>query len=216
MVHQPAKPHRSTSMRLSPHLARPSTTCHSFRQPSNKVPPTPAHGSDCSPSGWKNLRDQADNFHKLQLLFEESPDNYTDSLFTELTALAELHQKITFLEMLPYDDTSDPMDHVDASKHQLFIVAVPWKSREACMCRGFGSSLNDTTLRWYTSLSNDSVSSFAQLVDIRRLVPLPRGGERAPCRIMLSASMRRCPSSTVISSPPFEEACSYSRTSTRS
>src|SRR5437667_7902911 len=47
----------------------------------------------------------------------------------------------------------------------MFTAAIPRELREACMCKAFGSSLVGPALRWYTSLPNNSISSFAQLTD---------------------------------------------------
>ena len=33
------------------------------------------------------------------------------------------------------------------------------------MCKSFGSSLQGPALQWYTNLANNSISSFAQLMD---------------------------------------------------
>ncbi|OVA16491.1 hypothetical protein BVC80_8489g5 [Macleaya cordata] len=48
----------------------------------------------------------------------------------------------------------------------MFTAAIPRDLCEACMCKGFGSSLIGPTMQWYTNLTNNSISSFAQLTDI--------------------------------------------------
>ena len=47
----------------------------------------------------------------------------------------------------------------------MFTTAIPRDLREACMCKGFGSSLIGPALQWYTNLPNNSISTFAQLTD---------------------------------------------------
>ncbi|XP_057811605.1 uncharacterized protein LOC131025838 [Salvia miltiorrhiza] len=48
----------------------------------------------------------------------------------------------------------------------MFTVAIPRDMREACMCKGFDSSLIGPALQWYTNLPNNSIRSFAQLTDV--------------------------------------------------
>ena len=47
----------------------------------------------------------------------------------------------------------------------MFMAAIPREQHEACMCKSFGSSLQGLALQWYTTLPNNSISSFAQLTD---------------------------------------------------
>ncbi|OVA11543.1 hypothetical protein BVC80_5069g1 [Macleaya cordata] len=65
-----------------------------------------------------------------------------------------------------YDGTTDPDDHIAQYKQRMFTAAIPRDLREVCMCKGFGSSLIGPALQWYTNLTNNSISSFAQLTDI--------------------------------------------------
>ncbi|XP_057770923.1 uncharacterized protein LOC130990711 [Salvia miltiorrhiza] len=48
----------------------------------------------------------------------------------------------------------------------MFTAIIPRELKQACMCKGFGSSLTGSTLQWYTNLLNYSISSFAQLTNI--------------------------------------------------
>ncbi|XP_057808713.1 uncharacterized protein LOC131023185 [Salvia miltiorrhiza] len=65
-----------------------------------------------------------------------------------------------------FDGTTDPTDHIAQYKQRMFTSAIPRELRQACMCKGFGSSLTESALQWYTNLPNYSISSFAQLTDI--------------------------------------------------
>ena len=80
-------------------------------------------------------------------------------------ALVEMLAKFSFPSMKLYDGTTDSDDHVSQYKQRMFTIAIPRDLREACMCKGFGSSLISPALQWYTNLSNNFISSFAQLVD---------------------------------------------------
>ncbi|KAF3553242.1 hypothetical protein F2Q69_00012667 [Brassica cretica] len=47
----------------------------------------------------------------------------------------------------------------------MLAVALPKESREATMCKGFGSTLIGPALQWYINLPTRSISSFAGLSD---------------------------------------------------
>ncbi|XP_031257473.1 uncharacterized protein LOC116115458 [Pistacia vera] len=67
--------------------------------------------------------------------------------------------------MKPYDDTTDPDDHIASYKQRMFTISIPRALREACICKSFGSSLAGPSLQWYTNLPNGSIDLFAQLTD---------------------------------------------------
>ncbi|XP_031249152.1 uncharacterized protein LOC116106985 [Pistacia vera] len=96
---------------------------------------------------------------------KSQPHCYADSPFVEVIALAEIPHKFTIPNMKPYDDTTDPDNHIASYKQQMFAVLIPQALREACMRKSFGSSLFGPTLQWYTNLPNYSINSFAQLTD---------------------------------------------------
>ena len=93
------------------------------------------------------------------------PNSFADSPFVDAIALVEMPAKFNFPSMKLYDGTTDPDDHVSQYKQRMFTIAIPRDLREACMCKGFGSSLVGPALQWYTTLDNNFISSFAQLVD---------------------------------------------------
>ncbi|KAF3541325.1 hypothetical protein F2Q69_00022763 [Brassica cretica] len=47
----------------------------------------------------------------------------------------------------------------------MLAVPLPKESREATMCKGFGSTLIGPALQWYINLPSRSISSFAILID---------------------------------------------------
>ncbi|KAF3581100.1 hypothetical protein DY000_02030651 [Brassica cretica] len=47
----------------------------------------------------------------------------------------------------------------------MLAVALPKDSREATMCKGFGSTLTGPALQWYINLPSRSIASFAILSD---------------------------------------------------
>ena len=72
-------------------------------------------------------------------------------------------RKFNFPNMKLYDGTTAPDDHIAQYKQRMFTTAIPRELKEACMCKGFGSSLIGPALQWYTNLSNNSIWSFTQL-----------------------------------------------------
>ncbi|CAN8319478.1 unnamed protein product, partial [Cochlearia groenlandica] len=47
----------------------------------------------------------------------------------------------------------------------MLTLTIPSESREAIMCKGFGSSLTGPALQWLVNLPNDEIDSFAGLTD---------------------------------------------------
>ncbi|XP_048635897.1 uncharacterized protein LOC125609080 [Brassica napus] len=74
-------------------------------------------------------------------------------------------QKFSFPSIKMYDGTGDPDDHIAQYKQRMLAVALPKESREATMCKGFGSTLIGPALQWYINLPTRSISSFAGLSD---------------------------------------------------
>ena len=72
-------------------------------------------------------------------------------------------QKFSFPNMKLYGRTTDPDDHIAQYKQQMFTTTILRDLREACICKGFRSSLIGPTLQWYTNLPNNLICSFTQL-----------------------------------------------------
>jgi len=70
-----------------------------------------------------------------------SVSSYADSPFTDNIALTEMPRKFSFLNMKLYDGTTDLDDYITQYKQWMFTTAIPRDLREACMCKGFVSSL---------------------------------------------------------------------------
>lgn len=68
-------------------------------------------------------------------------NSYADSPFTDNIALAEMPWKFSFPNIKLYDRTTDLDDHIAQYKQHMFTTTIPRDLREACMCKGFGSSL---------------------------------------------------------------------------
>ena len=94
-----------------------------------------------------------------------NPDSYAETPFVEGIASVEMSRKFSFPSIKMYDGTGDPDDHIAQYKQLMLAVALPKESREAIMCKGFGSTLIGPALQWYINLPTKSISSFASLSD---------------------------------------------------
>ncbi|KAF2548092.1 hypothetical protein F2Q70_00022338 [Brassica cretica] len=94
-----------------------------------------------------------------------NPDSYADTPFVEGIASVEMPRKFSFPSIKMYDGTGDPDDHIVQYKQRMLAVALPKESREATICKGFGSTLIGPALQWYINLPTKSISSFASLSD---------------------------------------------------
>ncbi|KAF2549378.1 hypothetical protein F2Q70_00022319 [Brassica cretica] len=74
-------------------------------------------------------------------------------------------RKFSFPSIKAYNGTTDPDDHVAQYRQRMLAVALPKGSREATMCKGFGSTLTGPALQWYINLPSRSIASFAVLSD---------------------------------------------------
>ncbi|KAF2590686.1 hypothetical protein F2Q70_00038799 [Brassica cretica] len=96
---------------------------------------------------------------------KSNPDSYADTPFTDEITLIEMSRKFSFPNIKAYDGTSGLDDHVAQYRQRMLAIALPKESREATMCKGFGSTLTGSALQWYISLPSRSIASFAILSD---------------------------------------------------
>ncbi|KAF2597847.1 hypothetical protein F2Q68_00010545 [Brassica cretica] len=94
---------------------------------------------------------------------KSNPDSYADTPFTDEITLIEMPRKFSFPSIKAYDGTTDPDDHVAQYRQRMLAVALLKESREATMCKGFGSTLTGPALQWYINLPSRSIASFAIL-----------------------------------------------------
>ncbi|XP_010686866.1 uncharacterized protein LOC104901023 [Beta vulgaris subsp. vulgaris] len=98
-----------------------------------------------------------------------TPDSYADSPFADFIAMVEVPKRFSVPTMKMYDGTTNPNDHVAQYKQRTMTISIPRSMREACMCKGFGSTLTGPALQWFIHLGNDTIYSFAQLINIFNL-----------------------------------------------
>ncbi|XP_074297479.1 uncharacterized protein LOC141628206 [Silene latifolia] len=92
-------------------------------------------------------------------------DSYADSPFVDDIALIGVPKGCVTPTMTLYDGTTDPLDHINHYKQKMMVINATGSLKEACMCKGFGSTLSGAALQWFVGLPNKSISSFADLVN---------------------------------------------------
>uniref|UniRef100_A0A0D2ZVX7 Retrotransposon gag domain-containing protein n=1 Tax=Brassica oleracea var. oleracea TaxID=109376 RepID=A0A0D2ZVX7_BRAOL len=98
-------------------------------------------------------------------IWKSNPYSYADTPFTDEITMIEMPRKFSFPSIKAYDGTTDLDDHVAQYRLRMLAVAIPKGSREATMCKGFGSTLTGPALQWYINLPSRSIASFAVLSD---------------------------------------------------
>ena len=125
--------------------------------------------SDIPESVQKELREVRELIQRIpgvpKPLEKATPTSYADSPFGDDIALLEIPKRFTVPTMKSYDGSADPLEHIAQYKQRMFTVPITKDLREACMCKGFGSTLTGPTLQWFVNLPNGSVETFADLVD---------------------------------------------------
>ncbi|KAF3591522.1 hypothetical protein DY000_02021126 [Brassica cretica] len=96
---------------------------------------------------------------------KSNPNSYADTPFTDEITLIEMPRKLSIPSIKAYDGTTDPDDHIAQYRQKMLAVALQKGSREATMCKGFGSTLTGPALQWYINLPSRSIASFAVLSD---------------------------------------------------
>ncbi|XP_074300243.1 uncharacterized protein LOC141631477 [Silene latifolia] len=92
-------------------------------------------------------------------------ETYADSPFVDSIGLVSVSKGLTPPTMTLYDGTADPLVHVNQYKQKMMVVIATGSLKEACMCKGFGSTLSRVALQWFVSLPNKSISTFPDLVN---------------------------------------------------
>ena len=98
-------------------------------------------------------------------LEKATPTSYADSPFTDDIALVDIPKRFAVPSMESYDGSTDPLEHIAQYKQRMFTVPITRDLREACMCKGFGSTLEGPALQWFVNLPNESIETFVDLVD---------------------------------------------------
>ncbi|XP_074305207.1 uncharacterized protein LOC141640252 [Silene latifolia] len=76
-------------------------------------------------------------------------DSYADSPFVDEIALVGVPKGCVRQRMTLYDGTTDPLDHINHYKQKMMVTTATGSLKEACMCKGFGSTLSGAALQWF-------------------------------------------------------------------
>ncbi|XP_023742597.2 uncharacterized protein LOC111890744 [Lactuca sativa] len=68
--------------------------------------------------------------------------------------------------MQPYDGTTDPKEHVTQCRERIEIIPILVHLKEACLCKGFGSTFTGSALKWLLKVPPYFITSFSHLVNI--------------------------------------------------
>ncbi|XP_074297349.1 uncharacterized protein LOC141628061 [Silene latifolia] len=93
-------------------------------------------------------------------------DSYADSPFVDDIALVGVPKGCVPPAIMLYGGTTDPLDHINHYKQKMMVITATVTLKEACMCKGFGSTLSGSALQWFVGLPNKSITSFADLVNV--------------------------------------------------
>ncbi|XP_056691762.1 uncharacterized protein [Spinacia oleracea] len=94
---------------------------------------------------------------------EVSLDSYADSPYADPIDAIDIPKWFSPPNMLMYDGTTDPREHILTYKQRIMTILVPKHMREPSLCKGFGSTLIGPALKWLTSLRNGCITSFSHL-----------------------------------------------------
>ena len=89
---------------------------------------------------------------------------YAETPFSDDIAGMELPDNFKVPNMKLYDGKDDPRQHVAHYRQRMMYKPIPKQFKEACICKGFSSSLKGPALDWYVNLPSGSVNSFADLI----------------------------------------------------
>ena len=71
----------------------------------------------------------------------------------------EIPKRFQTPSMKLYDGSTDPEEHVDQYRERMEINPIPTNLKEACLCKGFGSTLTGPALKWFLSVPPYSITS---------------------------------------------------------
>ena len=102
----------------------------------------------------------------VQPIPEVSTATHRTSRFAMPIAETEIPKRFQTPSMKLYDGTTDPEEHIAQYRERMEIIPIPAHLKEACLCKGFGSTLTGSALKWLLSVTPYSITSFAHLVNL--------------------------------------------------
>ena len=102
----------------------------------------------------------------VQPIPEVSSASHRISRFAAPIADTEIPKRFQTPNMKLYDGTTDPEEHIAQYRERMEIIPIPAHLKEACLCKGFGSTLTGSALKWLLSVTPYSITSFAHLINL--------------------------------------------------
>ncbi|KAI3802237.1 hypothetical protein L1987_30367 [Smallanthus sonchifolius] len=102
----------------------------------------------------------------VQPIPEISSSSHRISRFAPPICDAEIPKRFKTPNMKLYDGTTDHEEHAAQYRESMEINPIPLDLKEACLCKGFGSTLTGSTLKWLLNVPPYSISSFAHLINL--------------------------------------------------
>ncbi|XP_035845286.1 uncharacterized protein LOC118491541 [Helianthus annuus] len=115
----------------------------------------------------QKFKDMISSVPRVVKPIPEIPDgSHKVSRFAPPICNAEIPKRVQTPNMKLYNGTTDPKEHVAQYRERMEINPVPERLKEACLCKGFGSTLTGSALKWLLSLLPYSITSFSNLVNL--------------------------------------------------
>ncbi|KAK9065007.1 hypothetical protein SSX86_016390 [Deinandra increscens subsp. villosa] len=102
----------------------------------------------------------------VQPIPEVAPSSHRLSRFTSPICDVEILKRFQTPSMKLYDGTTDPEEHVAQYMERMEVIYMPPDIKEACLCKGFGSTLTGSALKWLLSIPPYSIPSFSHLINL--------------------------------------------------
>ncbi|XP_076954024.1 uncharacterized protein LOC143628275 [Bidens hawaiensis] len=114
----------------------------------------------------KKLKDMTSSVTRvIKPIPELSTGSHNISRFAPPICDAEIPKRFT-APMKLYDGSTDLEEHVALYQERMEINPIPERLKEACLCKGFGSTLIGSALKWLLSLPPYSITSFSHLINL--------------------------------------------------
>ena len=123
-----------------------------------------------SPLMAKELQKLQDMISNVPGVVQPIPDvstgSHTISRFAPPICDAEVPKHFQTPNMKLHDGTTDPEEHIAQYRERMEINPILIGLKEACLCKGFGSTLTGSALKWLLNVPPYSITSFAHLVNL--------------------------------------------------
>jgi hypothetical protein len=133
----------------------------------NSVAVQPAGISSELAKELQNIRNMISSVPGIMRPIPEMPvGSYKFSRFAWPICDVEIPKRFQTPSMKLYDGTTDPEEHVAQYRERMEINPIPLDIKEACLCKGFGSTLTGPALKWLLSIPANTITSFSHLINL--------------------------------------------------